>query len=121
MSLFGDYLNENDDFTLEDTLADDEDFVEDMVERENSSYKSEKIKRVLSALNERDRLIIEYLYGFKTGKPMKQNDIAELLNISQAQISRTDSKLRERLAVELDDLREDYIFSSDSDSNIERI
>ena len=109
VDMFSDHIHGDDeDLTLEDTLASDEDFVEDMLENENFNNKKKIIYEVLNSLDKRDRLVIEYLYGFKTGSPLTQVEVAEIFGLSQSYIARLSKSIEKTLAEKLEDLKEEY-------------
>lgn len=75
------YLHEE--ITLEETLADDTNFVEEILT--NFDYEDANI--LLSELNEKEQEILKYYFGFYPPR-LNQRDIAKKLNLSQSYISR---------------------------------
>ena len=92
--------------------------VEDIAETEHENYKKQKIYQVLNSLDKRDRTVIEYLFGFKTGKPFTQKEVANLLNISQSYVARLSDKLLLQMKEGLTDFEDEY---TSKDDNIERM
>lgn len=84
--------NEGNEFTIEDSLADNKDWFLDI-------EKQESIKLLYSVLNnlpDRERKIITMLYGLE-GKRYKQKEVAELLGISQSYVSRLEKNILEKI------------------------
>ena len=84
---------------LSDILGTDEDTV-------NSSIEDDAEKAVLretvASLPQRERIIMEMRFGMKTGKEMTQKEVADVVGISQAYISRLEKKIIKKLKKELD-------------------
>ena len=85
---------------LSDILGTEEDSVyrdiEDEVDRN-------MLKRALSTLTPRERMIIELRFGLNSedGEEMTQKEVADLLGISQSYISRLEKKIIKRLKKEM--------------------
>ena len=83
---------------LSDVLGNDEDGVfkdlEDEIDRT-------LIKESIEKLNKRERKIMELRFGFATGKEETQNDVADMLGISQSYISRLEKKIIGRMRKEM--------------------
>ena len=79
---------------LEDILGTDADIV-----TKNLEHETEKnlVMEEINKLNYRDRDIIVLRYGLMGHKEMTQKDVADLLGISQAYISRIEKKVLKRL------------------------
>ncbi|MBO5897629.1 MAG: sigma-70 family RNA polymerase sigma factor [Clostridia bacterium] len=83
---------------LSDVLSSDEvDVVTEITEREER----DSILACVARLEERERLIIELRYGLGGKEEMTQNEVADLLGISQSYISRLEKKIIARLREEL--------------------
>jgi RNA polymerase sporulation-specific sigma factor len=80
---------------LSDVLGTENDFVYKTLE-ENEDRKM--ILNAISALNERDRRIIELRYGInRGGNELTQKEVADILGISQSYISRLEKKIISKL------------------------
>ena len=55
------------------------------------------VKKAISELNDRDRLIITLRFGLETGNEKTQKEVADKLGISQSYISRLEKKIISRL------------------------
>ena len=60
------------------------------------------IKRLVEALGDRERQIIELRFGLRGGRELTQKEVADLLGISQSYISRLEKKIIERLKSEIE-------------------
>ena len=83
---------------LSDVLGSDEDSV-----YKNMEYDEDKktIADAISKLNEREQTIIRLRFGLDGKKELTQNEVADLLGISQSYISRLEKKIISRLKDEL--------------------
>ena len=85
---------------LSDILGTDEDVIyrdiEDEVDRK-------MLRRALSVLTPRERLIIELRFGLtsESGEELTQKEVADMLGISQSYISRLEKKIIKRLKREM--------------------
>ena len=85
---------------LSDILGTDEDVIyrdiEDEVDRT-------MLRRALSVLTPRERLIIELRFGLtsESGEELTQKEVADMLGISQSYISRLEKKIMKRLKKEM--------------------
>ena len=59
------------------------------------------VKKAISELNDRDRLIITLRFGLETGNEKTQKEVADLLGISQSYISRLEKRIIEKLKKEI--------------------
>ena len=83
---------------LSDVLSSDEESVDsEIAERDEKRM----LRRALSALAPRERLIIELRFGFGGKREMTQKEVADLLGISQSYISRLEKKIIAELHEEL--------------------
>ena len=55
------------------------------------------LRRAVARLEERERFIIELRFGLGGRREMTQNEVAELLGISQSYISRLEKKILKKL------------------------
>ena len=85
---------------IEDTLSDGTDIVEDY-ERKTIN---ENIREVVNKLPVRDREIIMLYFGFYNDKCYSQLEIANMVNLSQAQVSREITRLISSLGQQLQQL-----------------
>ena len=60
------------------------------------------IKRLVEALGDRERQIIELRFGLRGGRELTQKEVADLLGISQSYISRLEKRIIERLKTEIE-------------------
>ncbi len=89
---------EGNELLLSDILGSDPDVVsESLVEKEER----EMVRRAISHLPERERLIIEMRYGFNGHPEMTQKVVADYLGISQSYISRLEKRIMKELREEL--------------------
>ncbi len=80
---------------LSDVLGTENDFVYKTLEE---SEDRKMILNAISALNERDRHIIELRYGInRGGNELTQKEVADILGISQSYISRLEKKIISKL------------------------
>ncbi len=79
---------------LMDVLSEEEDMLETLV-------KSDRIARlrhyIETALDERERQIINLRYGLTSSRPLTQRELAERLNISRSYVSRIEKKALEKI------------------------
>lgn len=77
------------------------DTLEQLENRENVK----RLRGVLGkVLNEREREIIAYRYGMKTGEEVTQREIGEMLGISRSYVSRIEKRALQKLRKELEDI-----------------
>lgn len=80
--------------TLMDIVSCDDTVLEDV----DLKIKSERLhKYIISALDERERIIIEMRYGLDGYRPRTQREVAEKLKISRSYVSRIEKKAIEKL------------------------
>ena len=84
--------------TLEDTLKDDKDLVEEYTYNEMLF----SIRQIVNLLEERDKEIIMLRYGFIDNKVYTQQEIANKLGISRSYVSRLETKILKRISTELE-------------------
>lgn len=110
------YSDDKGDIKLQDTLIDmKSDFVLDYENKE--IY--EVIRKIITGLAERKRLIVEMYFGFNNEKPMSQRDIANKLGTTQVSISRNLSKILKQISFILE--QKDIIELSDSNTHNIRV
>lgn len=85
---------EGNDITFQDVLGTDPDALEDEVIRRVTL---DKVRRVLSALPARERMVLELRYGLTDGVMHPQHEIASLLGISRSYVSRVEKRAVELL------------------------
>lgn len=79
---------------LMDVIAVDD----DIVERIDTKFKSEKLQQYINEeLDEREKIVIELRYGLNGHKEKTQREIAAMLNISRSYISRIETKALKKL------------------------
>ena len=85
---------------LSDILGTDEDVIYKDLETE---VEISLLKKAMLSLNERERQIIELRFGVNRveNKELTQKEVADILGISQAYISRLEKKIMERLKKEI--------------------
>ena len=109
ISYFSDsIMGDDEDITLEDTLSNDENILDEYVEKEDSINKKKKIGEILKLLNKEERIVLKCLYGFGGKKPMAQKEIAEILGFSQPQISKFINSLQDKLKELLIEYKDEY-------------
>jgi len=79
---------------LSDVLGSGED---DMMYELEKKEEKESVRRAVSGLQPRERRIIELRYGFFGNKEYTQNEVAEMLGISQSYISRLEKRIIDKL------------------------
>ncbi len=83
---------------LSDVLGSDE----DMVYRNLENTEEKRVLRAaVESLCPREKLIIELRYGLKSGGEKTQKEVADMLGISQSDISRLEKKIISRLKCEV--------------------
>ena len=95
-------INESKDgtkLTLEDTLKDDTDFVEEYIHNEMLLL----IRQIIVLLEGRNKEIIMLRYGFIDDKVYTQQEVANKLGISRSYISRLETEILKRIRIELED------------------
>ena len=85
---------------LSDILGTDEDIIYRDLEDE---VDKKLLKRAISTLNDREKLIISLRFGINTkdGEERTQKEVADILGISQSYISRLEKKIIKRLRKEM--------------------
>ncbi len=83
---------------LSDILGSDGDTVYSNLE---SDEDRKTVKKAISELNDRDRLIITLRFGLENGKEKTQKEVADLLGISQSYISRLEKRIITKLKKEI--------------------
>jgi RNA polymerase sporulation-specific sigma factor len=84
---------------LSDILGTDDDVVSRNLEDE---VEKRLLKKAITILNERERMIIEMRFGLDTGgEERTQKEVADCLGISQSYISRLEKKIMKRLRKEM--------------------
>lgn len=79
---------------LMDVIAVDD----DIVERIDTKFKSEKLQQYINEeLDEREKTVLELRYGLNGHKEKTQREIAAMLNISRSYISRIETKALKKL------------------------
>ena len=86
---------------LSDVLGSSED---DMMYEIEKKEERESIRRAVSELQPRERKIIELRYGFSGNREYTQNEVADMLGISQSYISRLEKRIIEKLRRQFVDL-----------------
>ena len=79
---------------LSDILGSDGDSVYSDLE---SDEDRKTVKKAISELNDRDRLIITLRFGLNSGKEKTQKEVADMLGISQSYISRLEKRIITKL------------------------
>ncbi len=85
---------EGDNLSIQDTIADDMDMLEDLARRESIEQVRQAVRSVLSGREER---IIRLRYGLDGQPPLAQREVAEIVGISRSYVSRIEKKALERL------------------------
>ena len=83
---------------LSDILGSDGDSVYSDLEMDEDR---KTVKKAITELNDRDRLIITLRFGLDSGKEKTQKEVADLLGISQSYISRLEKRIIEKLKKEI--------------------
>ncbi len=83
---------------LSDILGSDPDAVSQELE---DKEEREMLRRAVSRLGDRERMIIELRYGLNGGDDLTQKEVADLLGISQSYISRLEKKIIRALRREM--------------------
>ncbi|MCT4596332.1 MAG: RNA polymerase sporulation sigma factor SigE [Vallitalea sp.] len=84
---------------LSDILGTEEDIIYKNIEEE---VDKELLKKALSKLSKRERVIVELRFGLETdGEEKTQKEVADMLGISQSYISRLEKKIIKRLQKEI--------------------
>ena len=86
---------------LSDVLGSDEAPVSHELEEAEEKV---ALHRAVARLEERERFIIELRFGLNGRKEMTQNEVAELLGISQSYISRLEKRILKKLRTALEQL-----------------
>ena len=85
---------------LSDVLGSDE---EPVIRELEEAEERIALHRAIARLEERERFIIELRFGLGGRREMTQNEVAELLGISQSYISRLEKKILKKLRVTLEE------------------
>ncbi len=80
--------------TLMDIVADEGNIIDDIDLKLKSEQLLQYIRKFLS---ERERMIIRLRYGLEGHRPMKQREVAKLLDISRSYVSRIEKKALHKL------------------------
>ena len=86
---------------LSDVLGSDE---EPVIQELEEAEERLALRRAVARLPERERFIIELRFGLNRRREMTQNEVAELLGISQSYISRLEKKILKKLRTELEQM-----------------
>ncbi len=86
---------------LSDVLGTDNDVVNVNIENETEQ---QILRKLVAALPERERIIMEMRFGLKDGKELTQKEVADKIGISQSYISRLEKKIIKRLRRDLERL-----------------
>ena len=84
---------------LSDVLGSDEEPVAHELEEAEEKL---ALHRAVAQLNDRERLIVELRFGLNGRRELTQNEVAELLGISQSYISRLEKKILRKLRTALE-------------------
>ncbi|MBQ9151307.1 MAG: sigma-70 family RNA polymerase sigma factor [Clostridia bacterium] len=84
---------------LSDVLGSDE---EPVIQELEEAEERLALHRAVAMLEERERFIIELRFGLNGRREMTQNEVAELLGISQSYISRLEKKILKKLRLSLE-------------------
>ena len=90
--------NDGDEIKIKDTLSDDMDFVEEYIDNETHLM----IREIVNELPERDRKIIILYFGFYDNKRHNQNEIANMLSISQSYVARLIKRIVSQIGMQLE-------------------
>ena len=82
-----------------DVLGSDPDSVSKGIEEDEEKR---LVKRLVEALEPRERQIIELRFGLRGGRELTQKEVADLLGVSQSYISRLEKRIIERLKAEIE-------------------
>ena len=85
---------------LSDVLGSDE---EPVIRELEEAEEKLALHRAIAQLNNRERLIVELRFGLGGQRDMTQNEVAELLGISQSYISRLEKKILRKLRLILEE------------------
>ena len=86
---------------LSDVLGNDE---ESVIHELEEAEERVALRRAVAGLPDRERFIIELRFGLNARREMTQNEVAELLGISQSYISRLEKKIMKQLKKEMSSL-----------------
>lgn len=86
---------------LSDVLGTDNDVVNVNIENETEQ---QILRKLVDALPERERIIMEMRFGLKDGKELTQKEVADKIGISQSYISRLEKRIIKRLRKDLERL-----------------
>ncbi|MBD5080940.1 MAG: RNA polymerase sporulation sigma factor SigE [Ruminococcaceae bacterium] len=86
---------------LSDVLGTDNDVVNVNIENETEQ---QILRKLVDALPDRERIIMEMRFGLKDGKELTQKEVADKIGISQSYISRLEKKIIKRLRRDLERL-----------------
>ena len=86
---------------LSDVLGTDNDVVNVNIENETEQ---QILRKLVEALPDRERIIMEMRFGLKDGKELTQKEVADKIGISQSYISRLEKKIIKRLRKDLERL-----------------
>ncbi len=84
---------------LSDVLGSDE---EPVIQELEEAEERLALHRAVALLEERERFIIELRFGLNGRREMTQNEVADLLGISQSYISRLEKKILKKLRIALE-------------------
>ena len=86
---------------LSDILGTDDDVVNVNIENE---VEHQLLRKLVAALPERERIIMEMRFGLNGGPELTQKDVADRIGISQSYISRLEKKIIKRLRKDMESL-----------------
>ena len=70
--------HENEYIKFEDTISDDYDIIEELIEKENN----QTIEEIINILPNKEKELIILYFGFNNNKQHKQHELAKIFNIS---------------------------------------
>lgn len=94
------HYNGSDEIYLKDTICYDVDMIEEYIDAETNLI----IRELLNDLPERDKYIIMLYFGFYDNKTYTQIEIANMLSVSNAHISRIIAKTIKKLRLQLEQI-----------------
>ncbi len=83
---------------LSDIIGTEDDSVFSRLERD---IDNQLVKKAITRLNKRERIIMELRFGFLNGEEKTQKEVADMLGISQSYISRLEKKIIVRMKKEM--------------------
>lgn len=105
---FDEYENYYEKLTFEEGYNDENDVIEEFVDKEYDKYKKKKIESIVKTLNSRDRMVVELFFGLNKRPCISKNRIAAQLGVSEFTVNRILNDAKEYFKEQLKEFSLEY-------------